>query len=154
MTTSGLPFDDFRRLLARLPALKGAAHGPVAPPGLGRLGALADWLALVGGRRPPRVTRPLVALYAGTHGVARHLDDAEGPEAARARVERIGTGQGPVGRLCREAGLGLRVYDLALDHPVGDITREPAMDERGCAATMAFGMEAIAGGVDLIVLGD
>src|SRR5690606_34417494 len=33
--------------------------------------------------------------------------------------------------------------------PVGNIAVEPALDERGCAATMAFGMEAIAGGIDL-----
>jgi nicotinate-nucleotide--dimethylbenzimidazole phosphoribosyltransferase len=36
---------------------------------------------------------------------------------------------------------------------VGDITAEPALDERGCAATMAFGMEAVAGGIDLVCVG-
>ena len=29
--------------------------------------------------------------------------------------------------------------------PTGDITREAAMDDRMCAATVAYGMEAIAG---------
>jgi nicotinate-nucleotide--dimethylbenzimidazole phosphoribosyltransferase len=36
--------------------------------------------------------------------------------------------------------------------PTADFAEEPALDERGCAATMAFGMEAVAGGVDLIAL--
>ena len=34
--------------------------------------------------------------------------------------------------------------------PTGDITKEAALDERACAATMAFGMEAVAGGTDLL----
>ena len=38
--------------------------------------------------------------------------------------------------------------------PTGDITSEPAMDEKACVATMAFGMEAIAGGIDLLGLGE
>jgi nicotinate-nucleotide--dimethylbenzimidazole phosphoribosyltransferase len=50
--------------------------------------------------------------------------------------------------------LGLKVFDLALDYPTGDITEEPALSERDCAATMAFGMEAIAGGTDLLCIGE
>jgi nicotinate-nucleotide--dimethylbenzimidazole phosphoribosyltransferase len=38
--------------------------------------------------------------------------------------------------------------------PTADITQEAAMDERTCAATMAFGMEAIAGGTDLLCIGE
>ena len=38
--------------------------------------------------------------------------------------------------------------------PTGDITVEAALDEAACAATMAFGMEAIAGGVDLLCIGE
>ena len=38
--------------------------------------------------------------------------------------------------------------------PTGDITLEAALSERACAATMAFGMEAIAGGTDLLCIGD
>src|SRR5262249_11988855 len=57
-------------------------------------------------------------------------------------------------QICLAYDLGLKVYDLALDHPTGDITREPALDERSCAATIPFGMEAIAGGVDLLCIGE
>src|SRR4029079_3498899 len=56
--------------------------------------------------------------------------------------------------LCASFDLGLKVFDLALDLPTGDITEGPARDESTCAATMAFGMEAIAGGVDLLALGE
>jgi nicotinate-nucleotide--dimethylbenzimidazole phosphoribosyltransferase len=50
--------------------------------------------------------------------------------------------------------LGLKVIDLALQLPTGDITEEPALTERDCAATMAFGMESIAGGTDLLCIGE
>ena len=50
--------------------------------------------------------------------------------------------------------ISLKVYELALDKPTGDITQEPALDEKACAATMAFGMEALASNPDLLVLGE
>ena len=56
-------------------------------------------------------------------------------------------------QLCVANEIGLKVYDLALDLPTGDITTEAALDERGAAATMAFGMEATAGGMDLLCVG-
>ncbi len=46
------------------------------------------------------------------------------------------------------------MFDLALDIPTGDFTRADALSERDCAATIAFGMESIAGGVDLVCLAD
>ena len=46
------------------------------------------------------------------------------------------------------------MLDLALEIPTGDITVEAAMDEAGCARTMAFGMEAVAGGTDLLCIGE
>jgi nicotinate-nucleotide--dimethylbenzimidazole phosphoribosyltransferase len=51
-------------------------------------------------------------------------------------------------------GLGLKVYDLALDLPTGDITAGRRSTRPTCAATMAFGMEAVAGGVDLLCIGE
>ena len=59
-----------------------------------------------------------------------------------------GCGQRLVGRRPRERP------DEALEIPAGDITREAALDEVGCAATMAFGMEAVAGGIDLLCIGE
>ena len=54
----------------------------------------------------------------------------------------------------QDVRLSLKVYELALEKPTGDITQEPALDEKSCAATMAFGMEALASEPDLLVLGE
>ena len=56
-------------------------------------------------------------------------------------------------QICGHLGLGLKVFELALDIPTGDISVEPALDEAACAATIAFGMEAIHG-TDLLALGE
>ena len=50
--------------------------------------------------------------------------------------------------------MGLKVFELALELPTADITQEPALSEQECAATFAYGMEAIAGGCDLLCIGE
>lgn len=154
--TTGLPFDDFRNLLKALPGPNEVARARAAArsaklsaqgPSLGRLGAIAEWLAAWTGR-DPQVLRPLVALFAGTHrGIAGSREETQ------AMVEHAAAGGAMVCQLCAANDLGLKIFDLALHMPAGDIAEEPALDERGCAATMAFGMEAVAGGIDLVCIG-
>ena len=59
-----------------------------------------------------------------------------------------------INQICKTFDLSLKVYELALEKPTGDMTQEPALDEKSCAATMAFGMEALASEPDLLVLGE
>ena len=72
----------------------------------------------------------------------------------RAMLENFAAGGAAVNQICATYGIGLKVFELALDIPTGDITEQPAMDEAACAATIAFGMEAVAGDVDLLALGE
>ena len=69
-------------------------------------------------------------------------------------LDNFAAGGAAINQICAAYGLGFKVFDLALDLPTGDIATEPAMDERGCVATMAFGMEAVAGGTDLLCVGE
>ena len=156
---TGLPFDYIRNLARDLP---GAAERPAREAaavvsryeatvgGLGRAGELATWLAAWTGR-PPRVMRPVVALFAGTHGIAGAAGSADNA-AVRSLVERCAAGGGAVNQACVAGDLGLKVFDLALDMPTADFSRDAALDEKSAAATVAFGMEATAGGTDLLVL--
>ena len=161
--TSALPFDDIRDLLAKLPeADENAAErvralfSKAAKPenSLGRIEEIAEWLAAWTGRAPPFVRRPLVAIFAGNHGVARHSISPRPMAATANAVELCAAGGAAINQICVAYDLGLKVFDLALHVPTGDMTEEAALDERGCAATMAFGMEAIADGTDLLCLGD
>jgi nicotinate-nucleotide--dimethylbenzimidazole phosphoribosyltransferase len=162
-TTSGAsPLDDFRRLLDALPGGDESAAERVRllfskaekpKKSLGRMEDIAAWLAFWSGR-PPAVNRPLVAIFAGNHGVVRRGVSPRPQDATQRAVELCAAGGAAINQLCLAHDLGLKVFDLALHLPTGDITTQAALDERGCAATMAFGMEAIAGGTDLLCLGD
>ena len=160
---SGLPFDDFRALVATMPGPDSAAAEAVAardavltkPAGsLGRLEEIVAWLGAWQGRAPPAVNRPLVAVFAGNHGVASRGVSAFPAEVTRQMVANFAAGGAAINQICLANNLALKVYDLALDVPTGDITVEPALDEAACAATMAFGMEATAGGIDLLCIGE
>lgn len=160
---TALPFDDIRRLLDDLPGPDEAAAAAVRrrdavltkPPGsLGRLETLVEWLAAWQGRPQPSVNRPLVAVFAANHGIAARGVSAFPQEVTRQMVQNFAAGGAAINQLCAAFDLGLKVYELALDLPTPDIAAADAFDEAGCAATVAYGMEAIAGGVDLLCLGE
>ncbi|WP_413992913.1 nicotinate-nucleotide--dimethylbenzimidazole phosphoribosyltransferase [Labrys okinawensis] len=160
---TALPFDDIRDLARAMPALDSEAVAKVRqrdsqltkPPGsLGRLEALVEWLAAVQGKAAPTVSRPLVAIFAGNHGVVARGVSPYPQEVTRQMLENFSAGGAAINQICTTFDLGLKVFDLALDIPTGDITVEDALDEKACAATMAFGMEAVSGGIDLLVLGE
>src|ERR1700739_170893 len=94
---SGLPFGDFRALMERLPPLdeRAAARvrddfGRIAMPenSLGHIEKLAAWLAASTGR-PPAVQRPLVAIFAGNHGIARRGVSLRQVESTQSFVELV-----------------------------------------------------------------
>lgn len=151
MTTD--PLDDIRQLLEKLPAAHPVAvrSDDKAFDGAGRLADLARWLKAWSGGKSS-AARPSIAIFAGAHGLLPNGVVAETDADARAFVEAAGQGNGLISRLCSNSNIGLKVLELALDHPVADISRGPALDARGAAATIAFGMEAAAGGNDLLCL--
>lgn len=160
---TALPFDDIRQLVAILPGPSAGAREAalarqaqlVKPPGaLGRLEEIAVHMAAWQGNSLPTVNRPMVAVFAATHGIA---DRGVSPYPGAVTKQMMATftaGKAAVNQICATFDAGLRVFDLALDYPTPDITQDAALDEKACAATMAFGMEAIAGGSDLLCLGE
>lgn len=160
---TGLPFDDIRNLAASLPDADEAARQSaldrqaqlVKPPGaLGRLEEIAVHIAAWQGRAVPKVDRPTVAVFAATHGVASRGVSPYPPEVTKQMVATFTDGKAAVNQICGAFGAGLRVFDLALDLPTPDIVEADAFTEAECAATMAFGMEALAGEPDLLCLGE
>jgi nicotinate-nucleotide--dimethylbenzimidazole phosphoribosyltransferase len=160
---TGLPFDDIRRLIADLPGPHETARAAVVardavltkPAGsLGRLEEIAAFVAAWQGRAKPEVTRPLVAVFAANHGIAERGVSAFPQSVTKAMVANFAAGGAAINQLCAANGLGLKVFELALDQPTPDIAAADAFDEKGCAATIAYGMEAVAGGVDLLCLGE
>lgn len=157
------PFADIRRLVATMPEADAAAAGAVAardaaltkPAGaLGRLEDLVAWLAAWQGKAQPSLDRPLVCVFAASHGVTRRGVSAFPDAVNRQMLDNFAAGGAAINQICATYGLGFKVFDLALDVPTGDICEGPALDERGCVATMAFGMESIAAGTDCLGIGE
>src|SRR5215217_7688694 len=162
-TDSAAPFDDILRLIGSMPGPDEAAIRAVRerdrqltkPAGsLGRLEWIVEWLAAWQGKAEPSVDRPLVCVFAGSHGVAARGVSAYPDAVNRQMLENFAAGGAAINQICATLGLGFKAFDLALDLPTQDIVDHDAMDERSCVATMAFGMESIAGGTDLLCVGE
>lgn len=155
--------DEIRSIFAHFPAGNAQAEeavgkrfeGLAAPHGaLGRLEELAMWMAEWQGKHRPTVEHPRICVFAGTHGIAARDVDMLPFAATADAVQAAVTGTGPIAALARTVDADLRVYELALDDPTGDIAEDAALSEADCAHAMTYGMMAVEPGVDLLCLGD
>lgn len=156
------PFDDIRELFNNLPgadeAARTAARARQAhltkPQGsLGQLESLAEFLAGWQGARP-HADAPLVAIFAGNHGVVAKGVSPFPQSVTKAMVDNFTQGGAAINQICKTFDLSLKIFELALEKPTNDMTEGPAMEERECAATMAFGMEALVSQPDILCLGE
>jgi len=156
-------FDEMRRIVRDLPGPDLEAQTQVVrrqteltkPPGsLGRLEELAEWLACWQGRAQPRIERPRVAVFAGTHGVARRGVSAYPPEVTQQMMKNFLNGGAAINQLAGAIDADLRIYELDLDHPTEDFTQGAAMSEARVANAMAYGMMAAEPGIDVLCLGE
>ncbi len=163
MNASAPTFEEMRRVLRQLPGPDQEAVTAVVsrqveltkPPGsLGRLESMAEWLAGWQGRAVPRVERPRIAVFAGTHGVAARGVSAYPPEVTGQMVKNFLSGGAAINQLAQSIDADLRIYELDLEHPTGDFTRGPAMSEARAANAMAYGMMAAEPGIDVLCLGE
>lgn len=156
-------FADIVELLTAVPDGDEAAVAAVRrrdaeltkPAGsLGRLEELVEFLARWQHRQTPRLENPMVTIFAGNHGVADQGVSAFPQEVTAQMVANFTNGGAAISQICGLHEINLRVFELALELPTGDITEEAALDDQMCAATIAYGMEAVAGKPDIIGLGE
>lgn len=161
--STGAPFADIRQIVSRFPSVDRHAIEAVKkrdavltkPPGaLGRLEDLAEWVAGWQRREKPVVDQPLVAIFAANHGLADKGVSAFPASVTAQMVANFTAGGAAINQLCDSFQLGLKVFELALEMPTPDISEQDAFTESECAATIAYGMEAVAGGVDLLAIGE
>ncbi|WP_449396439.1 nicotinate-nucleotide--dimethylbenzimidazole phosphoribosyltransferase [Devosia riboflavina] len=156
-------FSDIVELLTAVPDGDEAAVAAVRrrdaeltkPAGsLGRLEELVEFLARWQHRQTPRLENPMVTIFAGNHGVAYQGVSAFPQDVTAQMVANFTNGGAAISQICGLHEINLRVFELALELPTGDITQEAALDDQMCAATIAYGMEAVAGKPDIIGLGE
>src|SRR3546814_14700626 len=69
-------------------------------------------------------------------------------------VQNFIDGGAAVNQLCSLANADLRVYEMALEEPTGDISEAAAMREVDCCHAVAYGMMAVEPGIDVLSLGE
>ena len=155
--------DEIRALSAHLPGpdleagtLAATRQAQLTKPAgaLGRLEELSIWLATWQARHPPRLDHPRTLVFAGNHGVAARNVSAYPAAVTAQMVQNFIAGGAAVNQLCRVFDVGLKVYEMNLSAPTGDIVVEPAMSEAECAKAMAYGMMAVEPGIDALALGE
>src|SRR5881275_457192 len=155
--------EEIRDLIAQLPGPDLEAGSAAAqrereltkPAGaLGRLEELAGWLATWQGRHPPSLRHPRTVVFAGNHGVAARGVSAYPPAVTAQMVQNFIAGGAAVNQLCKVIDADLRVYEMNLDTPTGDIVDGPAMTEEDCARAVAYGMMAVEPGIDALAVGE
>ncbi|CAM3859992.1 nicotinate-nucleotide--dimethylbenzimidazole phosphoribosyltransferase [Litorimonas haliclonae] len=157
------PFDDILGLIDTMPSLRDGEAGALSRKmedvcgRLSPLGRLCPDLANIAawqGREFPSLSRPLIAVFAGTHGISGDVFGSDIIEASKARVKSLTEGKAAIRGMAADLGAAYKVYEFGIEHPSADFTKEPSLSERDCAAAMAFGMEVVAEGADVIVLGN
>ena len=155
--------QEVRDLIKELPeqdlesAKKAVAHDTQLTKPLGSLGkleGLIEWLASWQAQYPPRLNHPRTSVFAGNHGIAKYEVSAFPSSVTSEMVENFVEGGAAVNQLCKTFDADLRVYELGLENPTLDFTKEPAMTEDECVRAMAYGMMAIEPGLDIICLGE
>ncbi|TPM23616.1 MULTISPECIES: nicotinate-nucleotide--dimethylbenzimidazole phosphoribosyltransferase [unclassified Mesorhizobium] len=155
--------DELRAACLDLPDGDDAAASAVArrqdtltkPQGsLGRLESIAAWLARWQGRDMPRLERVKVFVFAGNHGVTAQGVSAYPSEVTVQMVANFAGGGAAINQLARIAGAELDVIPLDLDHPTGDFTQTPAMDDKAFLAAVSAGYDAVTDDLDLVCFGE
>lgn len=157
------PLEDIRNLIDTVPGGDvGAAANvrsilddfPGPAPVLGELEGHLQWLAMWQGRKVPFISRPLIAVFAGSHGVAQSFMEGKLEDIARKRVDGLTQGKAAVRGIAGEMNAAFKVYEMGVEHPASDFQIEPSLSTKECAGALAFGMEVVAEGADIIVLGN
>ncbi len=156
-------FDELRAACRDLPAGSEVSAAAVTrrqdtltkPQGsLGRLEAIAAWLARWQGRDMPRLDRVKVLVFAGNHGVTAQGVSAYPSEVTVQMVANFAHGGAAINQLARATGAELDVIPLDLDHPTGDFTQGVAMDEAAFLAAVSAGYDAVDTDLDLVCIGE
>lgn len=159
-TRSKSPLDDVRDLILKAAepdtgaarAVHEALLGMGREGDFGRLGEGAEWLAGWQRRFPPRIEKPTLAIFAGSHGLVDAGVSLSSNADTLAHIQSLKDGTAPLSAIAAQVGANVRVFELALEAPTPSIAVTAAMTERECAATIAFGFEAVEDQPDLLAL--
>jgi nicotinate-nucleotide--dimethylbenzimidazole phosphoribosyltransferase len=137
---TGLPFDDIKAVIESLPLTH---HHNNANNDLAKL---SEWYYQHSHKK--NILKPFCVIFATSHGITNLVLNV----STKQKLENATKGNSSLNKLCAHFDIGLKAFDLAIEHPTKNIYEADAFQESECAATIAYGMEAIAGEPDLVIL--
>ncbi|HVA25736.1 MAG TPA: nicotinate-nucleotide--dimethylbenzimidazole phosphoribosyltransferase [Chloroflexota bacterium] len=125
---------------------------------LGRLEDVSVRLAGMTGQAIPRIGRKVVLVFAADHGVTAEGVSAYPSEVTPQMVANFAAGGAAINVLARHVGAEVRVVDMGVGQPTGNIARGPAMSREQALACVERGIavanEEIHAGATLLATGD
>lgn len=121
---------------------------------LGRLEALAVFMAGWQGTDRPTLDRAQALVFAGNHGITAQAVTPFPPGVTAAMVANFRAGGAAINQLCRVAGADLGIVALDLDLPTADFTQGPAMTSAEVDDAMAQGAAAVDPTAQVLLLGE
>jgi nicotinate-nucleotide--dimethylbenzimidazole phosphoribosyltransferase len=126
---------------------------------LGRLEDLSVWVSSCQGVCPPmQFERARVVVFAGDHGVTQSGVSAFPAEVTAQMVANMESGGAAINVLAGVAGATVRVADIAVGRPSGNIAVEDALSDDEVAAAIEAGRriadDEVDAGADLLIAGD
>jgi len=150
LETAPGPDDESRRLVAT------RAANVLRPSGaLARLDEVCAWLASWQRTTKPSVTKPAVVVFVADHGVTAEGVSAYPAEVTVAMLRALQEGVATAAAMSRSVGADLRVVDVGVGDPTGNIAVEPAMSDTRFHACFQAGRDAVAAlDCDLLIFGE
>lgn len=141
---------------ASIVAVRDRARRVLRPPGaLARLDRAAAWLAGWQRTEHPRVEEPALVLFAADHGVVERGVTPYPSDVTAAVVKAVEAGVATSSVMAETVGATVRVFDVGVGLPTGDISLQPAMSEVQFLDAFDRGRQAVAGlRTDLLILGE
>lgn len=156
------------------PALRQKIDGKTKPLGaLGSLEALALQVGLVQGSLTPRLSRPVVLVFAGDHGIAESGVSPYPQAVTQQMVLNFLNGGAGINVFARQTGMQIRIVDAGVNHAFGTVAglvdakvamgtrnflHEPAMTPDDCETALARGaalaQQEIAAGSNVLAFGE
>src|SRR5690348_13282224 len=125
---------------------------------LGRLEDVSIQLAGITGQPIPRIGKKVVVVFAADHGVTAEGVSAYPSEVTPQMVANFAAGGAAINVLARHVGAEVRVIDMGVGQPTGNIARGPAMTREKAIQCIERGIAAanteIEGGATLLATGD
>jgi nicotinate-nucleotide--dimethylbenzimidazole phosphoribosyltransferase len=157
-----------------IPALQQKIDGKTKPLGaLGLLEKLALKIGVIQGTLSPRLSRPVVLVFAGDHGIAESGVSPYPQSVTQQMVLNFLNGGAGINVFARQTGMEIRIVDAGVNHVFGQMAglvdakvamgtrnflHEPAMTEAQCSLALERGAKLaqaeIAAGSNVLAFGE